>query len=192
MVSALRTYVTYPNLITLGRLVLVPVFGALVRQERWAFSFWLCCFLVLTDALDGFLARSLQQRTDVGAYLDPFADKLLVLTGFSLLSLKGYIPLWLLTLVLTRDGLIVAAVIFYFLIKGLPMEAKPTFLGKSAALGQFLFILFCLGILKAGFDTHTLTPLGWGVAGLTLASLVQYGWIFISSFENPREPHSIS
>jgi cardiolipin synthase len=192
MARILSGVATYPNLVTGVRLLLVPLFGLFLKHERWAFGLWLCLLLVATDALDGFLARRLGQRSEVGSYLDPLADKLLVLVGFSMLSTKGHVPAWLLVLVLSRDGLILIGVGIYLLAKGKPMEASPTRLGKATAVTQFLFILYCLWVLEADLSGNTMDPLTWVVAAFTVGSFVQYGCIFLRSFYERPEPDAVS
>ena len=191
MALILRGVATYPNLVTGVRLLLVPLFGLFLKHERWALGLWLCLLLVATDALDGFLARRLGQRSELGSYLDPLADKLLVLMGFSMLSTKGHVPAWLLALVLSRDGLILIGVGVYLLAKGKPMEVSPTRLGKATAVTQFFFILYCLWVLEADLSRNTMDPLRWVVAAFTVGSFVQYGWIFLRLFHERPEPDAV-
>lgn len=189
MVPILSGVATYPNLVTGARLFLIPLFGILLRDGRWDAGLRLCLLLVATDALDGFLARRLDQKSEIGSYLDPLADKLLVLVGFSMLSTKGHVPPWLLILVLFRDGMILTGVGVYWLFKGKPMEVRPTKLGKATALTQFLFLLCCLGVLDLDLSRDALGPLVWAVGGFTAGSFGQYGWIFLRLWhEQPKHP----
>jgi cardiolipin synthase (CMP-forming) len=127
---------TLANQLTLLRLFLVPTFVILILygHEGWA----LVVFIVagITDGLDGLIARVRNQRTNLGAWLDPAADKLLLVTAFIVLSLKGIgltnpIPMWLTILIISRDVVIVLTVAIVSLSVG-PRTFKPSIYGKIA------------------------------------------------------------
>lgn len=145
-------WLTVPNLLTLLRLGLVPVFAALHLAGRpgWA----LVCFLAAaaTDWLDGLAARILDQRSRLGAFLDPLADKLLAGVALLLLVLERVAPLWLLVLILVRDltEALGAAVVRR---KGLELPAAPSRVGKYAT-----FALTCLVVLGLLDETFTGSP----------------------------------
>ena len=127
---------TLANQITIFRIMLIPVFVLLLVYGFLGWS--LVVFLVagITDALDGLIARWTGQRTSLGAWLDPMADKLLLVTTFIVLTLPGvpltnHIPLWLTVLVISRDVVIVAVVSIVSLAAG-PRTFKPSMLGKLA------------------------------------------------------------
>src|ERR1700693_6660832 len=94
---------TVPNQLTFLRLAFLPVFIITIHYERYGWAMAILIVAGLTDALDGLLARGLDQRTPLGAYLDPIADKLLMSSSFFVLALKGKIGWWLAILVLGRD-----------------------------------------------------------------------------------------
>ena len=104
---------TVPNQITLVRLGFQPFFLILVLYERYHWAIVVLVFVALTDTIDGYLARALHQKSALGAYLDPIADKLLLSSSFFVLAMEKKIPWWLTILVLSRDVLllVVAAVI---------------------------------------------------------------------------------
>ena len=136
-------WLTVPTAITLVRMVLVPVF--LVLYLRGASGWALICFATagVSDVLDGFLARLLDQRSKLGSILDPLADKLLGLAAVVVLAIRGRIPLWLLLLILFRDGAIaVGAVIARRTHVELP--TTPTRLGKYATFSLTCLIVLCL------------------------------------------------
>ena len=129
-------HLTLANQLTILRIMLIPVFVLLVVYGFLGWS--LVVFLVAgtTDALDGLIARWTDQRTSLGAWLDPMADKLLLVTTFIVLTLPGvpltnHIPLWLTVLVISRDVVIVAVVAIVSLAAG-PRVFKPSMLGKLA------------------------------------------------------------
>ena len=129
-------YLTVANQLTILRIMLVPAFVLLLV---YGFLGWaLVTFIVsgLTDALDGLIARSAGQRTSLGAWLDPMADKLLLVTTFIVLTipsipLTNHLPLWLTVLVISRDVVIVGVVAIISVVMG-PKPFKPSIWGKSA------------------------------------------------------------
>jgi cardiolipin synthase (CMP-forming) len=126
---------TAPNLLTLLRICLVPFLVSAVLENRYKLSLWLFLAAGLTDALDGLLARLLRQRTMLGQYLDPVADKLLLSTLFVVLTYKELIPARLTALVLGRDmGILIVAAILYAAAGR--REFKPSFFGKTNTLTQ--------------------------------------------------------
>lgn len=129
--------VTIPNLITIGRFLLVPavVFALLAGHMDWA----LLCFVVagVSDGVDGFIARHFDQRSELGAYLDPMADKLLLVSVFVVLGFMAELPLWLVIAAVSRDALIVAAVLLST-IMGHPVAMKPLFVSKANTAMQIV------------------------------------------------------
>jgi cardiolipin synthase len=96
-----------PNMLTMTRIVLIPVFITTIIYGRYELALYLFVFSSLTDALDGLLARLRDQRTPLGAFLDPLADKFTLVTSFVLFSYYGWIPKWLTITVISRDVIIV-------------------------------------------------------------------------------------
>lgn len=138
--------VTIPNFITIFRFLLVPaVIWALVTgNKEWA----LVCFVVagVSDGIDGFIARHFDQRSELGAYLDPMADKLLLVSVFVVLGYMGELPLWLVIAAVSRDALIVAAVLLSNLM-GHPVAMKPLFVSKANTATQIVLAIVVLGEL---------------------------------------------
>src|SRR3954453_23187796 len=120
---------TIPNLITFGRLLLVPVFIWLQATGRAQGA--LICFgaAMFSDAIDGLLARLLNQKSKLGAFLDPLADKLLVSSALVLLVIDRQVPIWLLGLILFRDGAIAVGALMVKR-KHLELPAQPSRIGK--------------------------------------------------------------
>jgi cardiolipin synthase len=124
-----------PNILTLLRICLAPFLVAAILEDRYALSFALFVVAGLTDALDGTLARILHQRTMLGQYLDPVADKLLLSTLFLVLTHKGLIPARVTVLVFGRDvGILVVAAILYAAVGR--REFRPSLFGKANTLVQ--------------------------------------------------------
>ncbi|CCQ72848.1 putative CDP-diacylglycerol--glycerol-3-phosphate 3-phosphatidyltransferase (Phosphatidylglycerophosphate synthase) (PGP synthase) [Magnetospira sp. QH-2] len=126
-----------PNLISLARMLAVPVMVWLVLDGHYETAFWLFAIAGLSDALDGFLARLLQAQTEIGIYLDPLADKALLVGLYVTLGIQGGLPLWLVILVVFRDLLIIAgALLAAFMEFRLAMH--PLLVSKANTLLQIL------------------------------------------------------
>jgi cardiolipin synthase (CMP-forming) len=137
---------TIPNIITLLRFVLVPavIYAMLEGRMGWA----LAGFVVagVSDGIDGFIARTFNQRSELGAYLDPMADKLLLVSVFVVLGLMGELPLWLVLLAVSRDALIVTAVLISTIMAN-PVEMKPLFVSKANTAVQIVLAAVVLSEL---------------------------------------------
>lgn len=169
------------NQITIFRIVLVPVFAVLLVYESpsrtWMHTAALACFALacLTDALDGWVARRFRQTTRLGTYIDPIADKLLLLTGFSILGFWGgapqalQIPMWVSITVLARDVIILIGAVLIFLLTG-SLKAAPIFIGKATTLFQMATLLAVL----AGAPGQALSALFVIVGALTAISGLLY------------------
>jgi cardiolipin synthase (CMP-forming) len=163
-----------PNLITLGRILLVPiVVWAISSGAMWA-AFVLFLAAGVSDAVDGFLAKRFNMTTVLGAYLDPLADKALIVSIYVTLGISGVIPHWLVILVVSRDILIVGAVILSWLV-GSPVKVKPLLVSKLNTVAQIAFACVVLGTLGFGIEANILTLALMGlVAALTLMSVAAY------------------
>jgi cardiolipin synthase len=172
---------TIPNVLTLGRLLLVPLFAIMFVKGWPGLALGVFFAAGLTDGLDGFLARLLRQRSRLGAILDPLADKLLLDTAYICLGYKGLLPTWLVILVISRDLFIIGGMaVLNF--SGVTIKSiRPTYLSKLNTLGQMVLVLAALGAdaLGPGHAFHTglelwteaLVPV---VGGLTAGSGLHY------------------
>ena len=163
-----------PNLITLGRILLVPVVvWAITSGEMWI-AFVLFLAAGVSDAIDGFLAKRFGMATELGAYLDPLADKALIVSIYLTLGVNGLIPRWLVILVVSRDILIVGGILLSWLV-GNPLKIKPLLVSKLNTVAQILFACVVLGSLGFNYELPTLTLILMGlVAVLTLLSVAAY------------------
>jgi cardiolipin synthase (CMP-forming) len=109
--------VSIPNLITFGRLLAVPLAVYLILQRELDYAFWLFIAAGISDALDGAIARMFRSRTVLGAYLDPLADKALLVSVYLSLASIAEVPLWLVILIVFRDLMIVAGVLLLYTLK---------------------------------------------------------------------------
>ncbi len=179
-----------PNLITLLRIALVPVFGALWLTGHHAPALILFTLGALTDILDGLLARALNQKTELGALLDPTADKLTLLVAFLVGATTGGVPWLLAAIVIGRDVvLVMGAALFAFFVHGRldPPRWRPSRLGKYATFYQLLTIGLALASRAHGFES--LRPwvgaLAIIAATLTVISGIQYISTGIFAFTRP-------
>lgn len=123
------------NLITVGRLLMVIPLIWLIATERLHAAFWLLLAAGISDALDGYIAKRFNARTELGAYLDPIADKTLLDGIYVALALAGWLPLWLAALVVGRDVLIVLGVVLIQR-RDPVFRAKPLLIGKVNTFAQ--------------------------------------------------------
>jgi cardiolipin synthase (CMP-forming) len=165
---------TIPNIITLLRFFLVPavIYAMLLGRMDWA----LAGFVIagVSDGLDGFIARQFNQRSELGAYLDPMADKLLLVSVFVVLGLMGELPLWLVLAAVSRDALIVTAVLLST-VMGNPVEMKPIFVSKANTAIQIVLaalVLSELAFARYFWDARTWLVVISGL--LTAASAAAY------------------
>jgi len=165
---------TIPNLITILRFLLVPgvVYALLSGEWGWAFAGFVVAGV--SDAVDGFLARHLQQVSMLGTYLDPVADKVLLVSVFIVLGYLDQLPLWLVIAVVSRDALIVCAVLLSFVI-GNPVEMKPLVVSKVNTTVQIMLAAFILGEQTFSADTGIFRTSLVAASGLlTIASAAAY------------------
>ena len=169
---------TLPNLLTGARIVLTPFVAWRLWQGDVHGAFVLFVAAAITDLLDGTLARLLNQRSVLGAWLDPIADKVMLLTTLSFLALTDLLPMWLLWLVLLRDAVILAGAIAYRRLTG-GLDVRPTLSGKAAIAMEFVLVSFTLADLALawGMDRYIL-PLAQFTAVLVALSGLRYVWIW--------------
>lgn len=164
-----------PNFLSLTRIILVPVFVIFLIQSEYDKA--LITFMVagLTDALDGTLARLLKCQTTLGAYLDPIADKLLLVTSFVTLAVFQIIPAWLAVVVISRDFIILLGIAILTLMS-VTYEIKPAIVGKITTALQVATIFLAL-LYKAvthNFSYYWIMGLCWATALFTIISGLVY------------------
>lgn len=153
-----------PNLISLGRLICIPFTVWLILNGSMLVAFWVFVAAGFSDALDGYIAKRFDLRSEIGAFLDPIADKALLVCVFITLGAAGYIEVWLVILVVFRDGLIVAgASVYQILFQNLTMH--PLTISKVNTAFQFLMVMLVMG--AAGFSIGA--ELAIQIAGLAVA-----------------------
>ncbi len=147
-------------------------------------AFLLFMLAAISDAVDGFLAKRFGMKTELGAYLDPLADKVLIVSIYVTLGITGVIPLWIVILVVSRDIMIVGAIMLSWLVDR-PVKIKPHMVSKLNTAMQIVFACLVLASLGFGFEAGgLLTLVMWLVAVLTLLSVAFYvaAWVRHMSF----------
>ncbi len=163
-----------PNIITLGRILLVPIVVWAIASGTMWIAFVLFVGAGVSDAVDGYLAKRFNMTTELGAYLDPLADKALIVSIYLTLGINGAIPRWLVILVVSRDILIVGGIMLSWVV-GSPLKIKPLLVSKLNTVAQILFACVVLGSLGFDIQADTLKLVLMGlVAALTLLSVAAY------------------
>jgi len=163
-----------PNLITLGRILLVPVVVWAIASGELYYAFLLFMVAAISDAVDGFLAKRFGMTTVLGAYLDPLADKVLIMSIYITLSINGIIPRWIVILVVSRDIMIIGAIMLSWLIDK-PVTVKPLPISKLNTAVQIAYACLVLASRGFNFDAGWVLTLTMAlVAALTLLSIGFY------------------
>ena len=183
-----------PNFLTLLRLVAIPCFLILLEDLRYPEALAVFVAAGLTDGLDGMIARLTHTKTTLGAYLDPAADKLLLVSAFIALGFMHQVPRWLVVLVLSRDVMIVLGYFLLFVLTQQRMEVRPTVSGK---LSTFLQLCAVTVVLLRMAGVHLVAPLlevtVCYVAGVvTAAAGMQYLYRGLVWLQGKTEPATAS
>lgn len=168
---------TVPNQITLLRLGILPFFLILIAYEHYRYALLILVLAGCSDGIDGLLARKLNQKSAVGAYLDPIADKLLLSSSFVILAMEKKLAWWLTIMVLSRDIMMLTVAAVILLISGY-RPFPPSLLGKATTFFQIILVFAV--VLGAGYPNEPLTALTRGliylVAVLTTLSGFHYSF----------------
>lgn len=168
---------TVPNQITLLRLGFLPFFLILISYEQYRWALLVLVVAGLSDGIDGLLARKLNQRSALGAYLDPIADKLLLSSSFIILAFKQKLAWWLTIIVLSRDVLILMVAVVILLISGY-RPFPPSVYGKLTTALQILLVFMV--VLSAAYPHPAFTAVNrfliYAVTGLTVFSAFHYSF----------------
>ncbi len=143
-----------PNLITLGRILLVPIVVWAITSGEMRIAFLLFLAAGISDAVDGFLAKRFHMASELGAYLDPLADKALIVSIYVSLGIAGALPIFLVILVVSRDIMIISAFMLSWLV-GKPMPVRPLLVSKVNTVAQIVLATLVLAEQGFGFDADT-------------------------------------
>ena len=162
-----------PNSLTILRILLIPIIVGFLVYEHVEYALVTLMLAALTDALDGTIARMANQKTQFGAYLDPLADKLLLMATFVTVSLLEMVPVWSVILVVSRDAILLTGTLLAHL-TGLAIDASPTLLGKATTLFQVIYVILVLALTAQGLDPVMLFPLLLMMGLMTVLSGLHY------------------
>lgn len=179
-----------PNVITVLRFFLVPVVVWLIIDGELKLAFIAFAAAGATDALDGYLAKRFGWQTVLGAYLDPIADKVLLVSIYMVLGLFSHLPVWLVIAVVTRDIFIVGAFLLSWMLDR-PIEVRPLFISKANTTGQIVLAALVLADLGFTLGLGALTTaLVWITGILTILSAGAYmiNWLRDMATYEPVPP----
>jgi cardiolipin synthase len=165
-----------PNTLTLTRVLLIPLFVIFIINKAFEWALFTFAIAGITDGIDGLIARLTHQRTELGTYLDPIADKLLLFSAFISLAIIEIIPSWLVVIVVTRDVIILVGFLVMLLTSYHP-KIEPSLLSKATTAFQIITILL---VLMAGYSPafKQLSVIGiYGTAIITILSGTHYIYI---------------
>ncbi len=170
-----RVGLSLPNIISMGRLLMVPLAIWLILRDRYGAAFWVFVVAGVSDALDGFIAKHFDRRTRLGALLDPIADKALLVSVYVTLGLSGQLWTSLVILVVFRDVLIIGG---FLLIQAfaVPKRYDPLYISKINTGLQIALIAFVLGRLGLGIEAGAVDA---GLSYAVIATTVFSGFSYI-------------
>jgi cardiolipin synthase len=168
-----KIMMSLPNFLSIFRLVLTPVIIIFILKEMFARAFFVFMLAALSDMLDGYLARKYHSITELGRFLDPFSDKLLLVSSFYVLSLMNFMPWWLFFIVLIKE---IIMLIGWLTVRSIIKDSKinPNIYGKTASVFLMLLVL-CTLACNLSWVPHAIFPY--------LKTILLYGsvvFIFIS------------
>jgi cardiolipin synthase (CMP-forming) len=163
-----------PNLITLARILMVPVVVWAIASHEMQVAFLVFLLAGISDAVDGFLAKRFDMASELGAHLDPLADKVLIVSIYIALGIIDEVPRWLVILVVSRDLMIIGGIMLAWFL-GKPMRVRPVLVSKLNTVAQIVFACLVLGALAFRVDVAPAEQVMMVVvAALTLASVSFY------------------
>jgi cardiolipin synthase len=186
----MTTALTPANQITLLRMLLIPAFVILVVYGHVGWALVVFATAGITDGLDGLIARRSGQKTRLGAWLDPMADKLLLVTTFVVLTMPGLglanrLPIWLTVLIISRDVVIVLTVAIISLAMG-PRTFQPTIFGKIATATYIVTAVVAMLFNYLGYHSMFVDVAVWASLAITLVSGLHYIWVAARIIEEPQ------
>jgi cardiolipin synthase len=170
---------TIPNIITLFRIATVPVLILLLHDHQYSWALVVFFVSGVSDGLDGFIAKHYNMESDLGAILDPLADKALIFSSYLMLMLLGDIPFWLFLTVIFRDVLILVGSLIYVALNG-QIKMNPSYLSKLNTFMQIFLVVAILAQRSFGMDYPTATEyLFYATFVTTILSGAHYLWVWI-------------
>lgn len=178
--------INLPNLLTLARILVTPLFIILLIRGHFDYALLIFTLAGVTDGLDGFIARVFNQKTELGAFLDPLADKALLIASFLTLAVKEIIPPWLAVIVVSRD-LVIMLGIAIFEIKDIRFKIKPSIISKFTTVAQLLSVFIALAAIQWPRIDEFKGVIHWTAAILTTASGLHYIYMGLGILQGDTE-----
>ena len=167
--------INLPNTLTVLRILLVPVFVGLLLYGHYDAALITLLIAALTDVLDGMIARLTDQRTRLGEYLDPLADKLLLMSAIITLSVLDFIPIWAVIVVVSRDAILLVGTVIANLSET-NINISPTAMGKGTTFAQVCYVIAIMLQVTGQVSGSLVEPFLWVMVILTVGSGVHYLW----------------
>ncbi len=162
-----------PNTLTISRILIIPIFVTSITYKRYDYSLYLFIIAAITDVFDGLFARLTNQKTVLGTFLDPLADKFLIVTSFIILSSYGWMPKWITITVISRDIIVITGWFLMYLIAG-SSKVEPSVLGKITMWVQSFLIAYILIDINLLSLPDNPIFLFWVTMTFTILSGLQY------------------
>ena len=165
-----------PNIITISRLLLTPYIVWLILSENYFLGFIFFLISGASDALDGFIAKRFNQQTLLGSYLDPIADKFLIVSSIVLLGYNGYVPIWLIIIIVSRDIAIFGAIIISWML-GTNLRIEPLIISKVNTFLQIFYIVTTFIVILNNQILNELTTSIHGITTYLIAISTILSWM---------------
>lgn len=177
---------TIPNLITACRIILAPIFVIYLLEDRFLAALAVFTLAGVSDAADGFIARVFNQKSRLGSYLDPLADKILLVAAFITLAVRGFVPPWLAVLAISRDVLILLGTLILSL-SGIEFAVRPSVVSKLTTFFQLLTVFLVLAQNQFHFSSRFAELAFFATGALTIASGLHYMYFWFRTMgESPE------
>ncbi len=167
-----------PNALTLARILITPLFIICLIKGAYQMALLMFTLAGVTDGLDGLLARLMNQKTTIGAYLDPIADKLLLVSAFITLAVQQMIPAWLAVVVISRDVLIFIGITILE-VSRVEYQIQPSMVSKCTTAAQLATVFLLLLSIQTNVLEHALLPIYLLTTALSVASGLHYVYLGI-------------
>ena len=185
--NARQILISLPNLISLARLFAVPLMVWLIVAGEMTAAFWVFVAAGISDAVDGFIAKRFDAITTFGSYIDPLADKALLVSCFVALGIEGQIANWLVILVVFRDVVIIGGAILAVPL-GRPVIMRPLFISKLNTTTQIILVALVLAEIGVGVhEAKLIVLMQYIVAATTLASGIGYAYRYVAAISAARQ-----
>lgn len=185
--NARQILISLPNLISLARLFAVPLMVWLIVAGEMTAAFWVFVAAGISDAVDGFIAKRFDAITTFGSYIDPLADKALLVSCFVALGIEGQIADWLVILVVFRDVVIIGGAILALPL-GRPVIMRPLFISKLNTTTQIILVALVLAEIGVGVhEAKLIVLMQYIVAATTLASGIGYAYRYVAAITAARQ-----